>query len=74
MPPSLPIPDSPRASYTLWSDTGPDGSTSKVIIYPRRGEANVVAHLNGKFADADRFDSVEAAERRGWEVRQSWRG
>ena len=53
--------------YVLWFDTLPSVETARVFIWPRSPLVGVVLHVNGRAKRAEERDTVEKAERLGWE-------
>ena len=56
--------------YVLWFDTLPDGSTAKVVVYPRPNKPAAILHRNGRVHSVYECNTREEAIESGWVLHQ----
>ena len=57
--------------YVLWFETLSNGETLTVVIWPRAGRAELAVQRNHQLERGEHCDTVDLAERRGWELHRS---
>ena len=57
--------------YVLWFETLSNGENVTVFIWPRAGRAELAVQRNHQLERGEHYDTVDLAERRGWELHRS---